>query len=92
MKAVISISSKKLYQGLTSLFQLRLIPTPLITATRFSENVFMKMPRRRWLTRSEYSFSTSTSSMRRASFTFLGVRVLSSSSTRCRSWLKSRPS
>ena len=52
----------------------------------------MKMLRRRWLTRSEYSFSTSTSSMSRASFTLRGVRVFSSSITRWRSWLKSRPS
>ena len=71
---------------------MRLIPTPLMIATRCSENVFMKMLRRRWLTRSEYSLRTSTSSMSRASFTLFEVRVFSSSITRCRSWLKSRPS
>ena len=87
-----STSSKKLYQGLTSLFQRRLIPTPLITATRFSEKLFMKTPRRRWLTLSEYELSTSTSSISSASFTLRGVRVLSSAITRCRSWLKSRAS
>ena len=92
VKAVSSISSKKLYQGLPSLFQMRLIPTPLMMATRCSENVFMKMLRRRWFTRSEYSLRTSTSSMRRASLTFFGVRVARSSTTRWRSWLKSRPS
>ena len=35
----------------------------------------MKIPRRRWLTLSEYSLSTSTSSMRRASLTLRSVRV-----------------
>ena len=48
-KAASSISSKKLYQGLPSLFQMRLMPTPLMIATRCSEKVFMKMLRRRWL-------------------------------------------
>ena len=56
------------------------------------ENVFMKMLRSRWLMRSENEFSTSTSSMSRASFTFWGVRRFRSSTTRCRSWLNSRPS
>ena len=87
-----SISSKKLYQGETSLFQRRLMATPLITATRFSEKLFMKIPRSRWLTLSEYSLSTSTSSISSASFTRRLVRVASSASTVGRSWLKSRAS
>src|SRR5262245_7280227 len=53
VKAASSISSKKLYQGLPSLVQMRLMPTPLITATRCSENVFMKMLRARCDTRCE---------------------------------------
>ena len=52
------------------------MPTPLMIATRCSANVFMKMPRSRWLMRSENWLRTSTSSMSSTSFTLRGVRRL----------------